>query len=156
MHQQAVTRASNAEAQVKVDLVLEATLCSPQPYLLSNEVCRSYNVSCKMRPSCRRPHSVQTSRQQLQRSSKQPSSNMSLRKTCCAGVVAAAFLCGGNHVLMTGAWICSLSNKLEAKTQDSRRISKDFEGVVASQDAGMQTLEVCLLASISPGIHCRD
>lgn len=49
------------------------------------------------------------------------------------------------------ALLCSLSDKLEAKTQESRRVSKEFQGVVASQDAGMQTLEVCLLAVAFPG-----
>ena len=43
---------------------------------------------------------------------------------------------------------CSLSDKLEIKTQESRRISKEFEGAVAVQDAGMQTLEVCLLLDL--------
>lgn len=40
--------------------------------------------------------------------------------------------------------VCSrrLSDKLEIQTQKSHRISKDFEGAVTLQDAGMQTLEV--------------
>jgi len=37
-----------------------------------------------------------------------------------------------------------LSDKLEIQTQKSHRISKDFEGAVTLQDAGMQTLEVNL------------
>lgn len=38
--------------------------------------------------------------------------------------------------------VCRLSDKLEVQTQKSRRISKEFEGAVSLQDAGMQTLEV--------------
>ncbi|DBA76291.1 TPA: hypothetical protein ACH3X1_010005 [Trebouxia sp. C0004] len=37
--------------------------------------------------------------------------------------------------------VIQLSDKLEIQTQKSHRISKDFEGAVTLQDAGMQTLE---------------
>ena len=47
------------------------------------------------------------------------------------------------QALIIHCLLCSLSDKLEIKTQESRRISKEFEGAVAVQDAGMQTLEVC-------------
>ena len=37
---------------------------------------------------------------------------------------------------------CRLSDRLEVKTQEARRFSKDYEGACVVQDAGMQTLEV--------------
>ena len=42
-------------------------------------------------------------------------------------------------------YVCSLSDKLEVQTQKSHRISKDYEGAVCLQDAGMQTLDVTTL-----------
>ena len=102
-----------------------------------------------MSPSCRRPYSVPPLRQQQQLSSKQPSSSMSSSKTSlCSEVIATVLtvdlVCAGHGLL------CSLSDKLESKTQESRRISKEFEGAVAVQDAGMQTLEVWLLPALRP------
>lgn len=86
-----------------------------------------------------------TLRQQQQLSSKQPSSSMSFSKiSCCSTTIAANSITEqvpADHC----ALVCSLSDKLELQTSESRRISKEYEGAIAGQDAGMQTLEVCLV-----------
>lgn len=61
----------------------------------------------------------------------------------CSTVIAAIPTAKQVHAYRC-ALLCSLSDKLELKTQESRRISKEYEGAVAVQDAGMQTLEVHL------------
>ena len=111
-------------------------------------MCDSRNLrpSFKMKHNCIRLCSEPTWKQLQLPSSRQHSNSMSY-STALKPTARLSVLISHCHLaVLTNTYVCwrRLSDKLEIQTQKSHRISKDFEGAVTLQDAGMQTLEVNL------------